>query len=63
MIAGASTPEAWRWLGRLDQLGEASVPEHRLAAGAPVMLVVGAVVALAETLLPEVSQLSKVSAR
>jgi uroporphyrin-III C-methyltransferase len=63
MIAGASTPEAWRWLGRLDQLGQASVPEDRLAAGAPVMLVVGAVVTLAEALLPEVSQLSKVIAR
>jgi uroporphyrin-III C-methyltransferase / precorrin-2 dehydrogenase / sirohydrochlorin ferrochelatase len=63
MIAGAATPEAWRWLGRLDQLADAAVPEAHLAAGAAVTLVVGAVVALAETLAAEVAPLSQVGAR
>jgi uroporphyrin-III C-methyltransferase/precorrin-2 dehydrogenase/sirohydrochlorin ferrochelatase len=63
MIAGAATPEAWRWIGRLDQLAAASVPEHHLAAGAPVTLVVGAVVSLAETLVSDRAQLSQVRAR
>jgi uroporphyrin-III C-methyltransferase/precorrin-2 dehydrogenase/sirohydrochlorin ferrochelatase len=63
MIAGAATPEAWRWLGRLDQLASAAVPAEQLAAGAPVTLVVGAVVSLAETLAAEAAPLSRVNTR
>lgn len=63
MIAGAATPEAWRWVGRLDQLAGAAVPDEHLAAGAPVTLVVGAVVALAEVLAADRVALSRVGAR
>ena len=52
MVVGAATPAAWRWLGTLAQLPGVGPPEDRLAAGAPVLMVIGAVVTLAETLAP-----------
>jgi uroporphyrin-III C-methyltransferase/precorrin-2 dehydrogenase/sirohydrochlorin ferrochelatase len=63
MIAGAATAEAWRWLGRLDQLAEAAVPADRLAAGAAVTLVVGAVVTLAEILARDTAPLAQAGVR
>jgi uroporphyrin-III C-methyltransferase/precorrin-2 dehydrogenase/sirohydrochlorin ferrochelatase len=53
VIAGASTPDAWRWLGRLAELPVMALPPDRLAAGVPVLMVIGPVVALAGTLAPE----------
>jgi uroporphyrin-III C-methyltransferase / precorrin-2 dehydrogenase / sirohydrochlorin ferrochelatase len=54
LVVGAATPEAFRWLGTLAELGSGDLPDvrDRVAAGAPVLLVVGAVVALADTLAP-----------
>ena len=55
LVVGATTPEGYCWRGRLDQLAAAGLPrdlEVRIAAGAPVMLVIGQVVALAEVLAP-----------
>jgi uroporphyrin-III C-methyltransferase len=46
IVAGAATADAWRWLGRLDELGGVEPP----ATGAPGLLVIGAVAALAPTL-------------
>jgi uroporphyrin-III C-methyltransferase / precorrin-2 dehydrogenase / sirohydrochlorin ferrochelatase len=54
LLVGAATPEAHRWLGTLAELGGADLPEvrDRVAAGAPVLMVIGAVVGLADTLAP-----------
>jgi uroporphyrin-III C-methyltransferase len=46
IVAGAATADAWRWLGRLDELAAVQPPE----TGAPGLLVIGAVAALAPTL-------------
>jgi siroheme synthase len=54
IVAGAATSDAWRWLGRLDGLATASIP----ATGAPGLLVIGAVAALAPTLQAQFGQLA-----
>ncbi len=48
IIVGATTPEAARWLGRLDELADAS-----LSPEAPGVLVIGAVAALSSILQPQ----------
>ncbi len=48
IVVGAATQDAWRWLGRLDSLGAAELPD----TVAPGLLVVGAVAALAPLLQP-----------
>jgi uroporphyrin-III C-methyltransferase len=53
IVAGAATADAWRWLGRLDGLGEAELP----ATGAPGMVVIGAVASLAPVLQARFGQL------
>jgi uroporphyrin-III C-methyltransferase / precorrin-2 dehydrogenase / sirohydrochlorin ferrochelatase len=54
LVIGATTPEAFCWRGRLDELAAARLPgdlEARIqAGGAPVMIVVGEVVALADVI-------------
>ena len=52
LVAGASTRDAWRWTGTLADLPAATLPADRLAAGLPVLVVVGAVVTLAAELGP-----------
>jgi uroporphyrin-III C-methyltransferase/precorrin-2 dehydrogenase/sirohydrochlorin ferrochelatase len=52
VILGASQPEVWRWIGRLDGLAAAALPEDRVAANVPGVLVIGDVVGLAERLAP-----------
>lgn len=52
VIVGAATPAAWHWTGSLADLATAEPPADRLAAGAPVMIVVGDVVSLSERLHP-----------
>ncbi len=52
LLAGASTREAWRWVGTLAGLAAASLPPDRLAANLPVLVVVGEVVSLAAQLSP-----------
>jgi uroporphyrin-III C-methyltransferase / precorrin-2 dehydrogenase / sirohydrochlorin ferrochelatase len=52
LVAGASTREAWRWTGALADLATATLPPDRLAAGLPVLVVIGEVVALAAELGP-----------
>jgi hypothetical protein len=48
---GATTAEAFSWIGRLDGLGTALGSDERLANnGAPVMIVIGEVVTLAGVL-------------
>jgi siroheme synthase len=54
IVGGAATSEAWRWLGRLDGLGAAELPP----GGAPGLLVIGAVAALAPTLQAQFGQLA-----
>jgi uroporphyrin-III C-methyltransferase/precorrin-2 dehydrogenase/sirohydrochlorin ferrochelatase len=49
IVQGAASSEGWRWLGRLDALGAAELPP----TGAPGLLVVGPVVALAPELQPQ----------
>jgi siroheme synthase len=58
IVAGASTSEAWRWLGRLDGLAAAELPGE-----APGILVIGAVAALAPTLQAQFGPLSEVRNR
>jgi uroporphyrin-III C-methyltransferase len=53
IVLGASQPTAWRWLGRLDALAAAPLPEDRVAVAAPGVLVIGDVVGLAEQLVPD----------
>jgi hypothetical protein len=48
VIVGAATAASWSWTGTLASLGAAEIPEA--AAGAPGLLVVGAVVGLAAEL-------------
>jgi uroporphyrin-III C-methyltransferase len=58
LVVGATTPDAHCWRGRLDQLAAADLSadlEARIAAGAPVMIVIGEVVALADVLAPSVT--------
>jgi uroporphyrin-III C-methyltransferase / precorrin-2 dehydrogenase / sirohydrochlorin ferrochelatase len=52
LVAGASTRDAWRWIGSLADLAAATLPPDRLAAGLPVLVVIGAVVTLAAQLGP-----------
>jgi uroporphyrin-III C-methyltransferase / precorrin-2 dehydrogenase / sirohydrochlorin ferrochelatase len=52
LLAGASTRDSWRWTGSLADLPSASLPPDRLAAGLPVLIVVGEVVSLAAELAP-----------
>jgi uroporphyrin-III C-methyltransferase/precorrin-2 dehydrogenase/sirohydrochlorin ferrochelatase len=56
LVLGASQPEGWRWLGRLDALAAAPLPADRLAARVAGLLVIGDVVGLAERLLPSFEQ-------
>jgi uroporphyrin-III C-methyltransferase/precorrin-2 dehydrogenase/sirohydrochlorin ferrochelatase len=46
LVCGASTPQAWTWTGRLDDVGTASPPD-----GLPGVLVVGEVIDVREALL------------
>jgi len=48
LVVGAATPQAWRWTGRLGDLGAAVIPERSLSA--PGTLVIGDVVSLADRL-------------
>jgi uroporphyrin-III C-methyltransferase/precorrin-2 dehydrogenase/sirohydrochlorin ferrochelatase len=51
LLVGATTPEAFSWIGRLDELAGALSDDERIGAhGAPVMIVIGAVVRLAGVL-------------
>jgi uroporphyrin-III C-methyltransferase / precorrin-2 dehydrogenase / sirohydrochlorin ferrochelatase len=52
LVVGAATAAAWRWLGTLGDLPAVNIPADRQAAGAPVLMVIGRVVTLAETLAP-----------
>jgi uroporphyrin-III C-methyltransferase len=52
LVAGAATREAWSWAGSLRDLAAAALPPDRLAAGLPVLLVIGQVVSLAAELGP-----------
>jgi uroporphyrin-III C-methyltransferase/precorrin-2 dehydrogenase/sirohydrochlorin ferrochelatase len=45
VVVGAATPQAWRWTGALEALPAVELPAE--AAGAPGLLVIGDVVALA----------------
>jgi uroporphyrin-III C-methyltransferase / precorrin-2 dehydrogenase / sirohydrochlorin ferrochelatase len=53
IVVGAATPESWRWAGTLGALGAAEIPAP--SAGAPGLLVVGAVVGLAAELAGHLS--------
>jgi uroporphyrin-III C-methyltransferase/precorrin-2 dehydrogenase/sirohydrochlorin ferrochelatase len=53
VVLGASTPQAWRWLGRLDALASAALPPALIEANVPGLVVIGEVVSLAERLAPE----------
>jgi uroporphyrin-III C-methyltransferase len=58
LVVGATTADAYCWRGRLDQLAAADLSadlEARIAGGAPVMIVIGQVVALADVLEPAVA--------
>jgi|HubBroStandDraft_2_1064218.scaffolds.fasta_scaffold53846_2 uroporphyrin-III C-methyltransferase/precorrin-2 dehydrogenase/sirohydrochlorin ferrochelatase len=63
VIVGAATAQSWRWTGPLSALGAAEIPPA--SAGAPGLLVIGAVVGLAAELamtgLPEleISEIEK----
>jgi uroporphyrin-III C-methyltransferase/precorrin-2 dehydrogenase/sirohydrochlorin ferrochelatase len=48
IVLGAGTEVAWRWTGALAELGRVELPSH--AAGAPGILVVGDVVAVAHAI-------------
>jgi uroporphyrin-III C-methyltransferase len=50
LVLGAATPQAWRWIGRLGDLGAAAIPAA--AAEAPGVLIIGDVVSLAEQIAP-----------
>jgi uroporphyrin-III C-methyltransferase len=57
LVIGATTTDAHCWRGRLDEVGAAGMSaevEARIAAGAPVMIVIGEVVSLADVLAPAV---------
>jgi uroporphyrin-III C-methyltransferase/precorrin-2 dehydrogenase/sirohydrochlorin ferrochelatase len=55
VIVGAATPQAWSWTGGLASLGAVEVPAS--SAGAPGLLVIGAVVGLAAELAADVELL------
>ena len=61
VIVGAATPQSWTWTGTLAGLGAVEVPAA--SAGAPGLLVIGAVVAVAGELAAEVLAASPASAR
>jgi uroporphyrin-III C-methyltransferase/precorrin-2 dehydrogenase/sirohydrochlorin ferrochelatase len=48
VVVGASTPQAWRWIGTLAGLGGAEIPPE--SSSAPGLLVIGQVVSLAAEL-------------
>jgi uroporphyrin-III C-methyltransferase/precorrin-2 dehydrogenase/sirohydrochlorin ferrochelatase len=48
VIVGAATPQSWTWTGTLASLGAVNIPAA--SAGAPGLLVIGAVVGLAAEL-------------
>jgi siroheme synthase len=54
VIVGAATAQSWSWTGTLAALGAVEIPEA--AAGAPGLLVVGAVVGLAAELAAGLAQ-------
>jgi uroporphyrin-III C-methyltransferase/precorrin-2 dehydrogenase/sirohydrochlorin ferrochelatase len=50
IVVGAGTPDAWRWTGALDAIGDAEIaPASRAAPG---LLVIGQVVSVAAALTP-----------
>ena len=53
VIVGAATPRSWQWTGTLGVLGAAEIPAA--SAGAPGLLVIGAVVGLAAELAADLS--------
>jgi uroporphyrin-III C-methyltransferase len=53
IVVGATTPESWRWVGTLAELGGAEIPAA--SAAAPGMLVIGQVVGLANELVSELA--------
>ena len=53
VIVGATTPQSWQWTGTLGALGAAEIPAA--SAGAPGLLVIGAVVGLAAELAADLS--------
>jgi uroporphyrin-III C-methyltransferase / precorrin-2 dehydrogenase / sirohydrochlorin ferrochelatase len=53
VVVGAATPQSWQWTGTLGALGAAEIPAA--SAGAPGLLVIGAVVGLAAELAAELS--------
>jgi uroporphyrin-III C-methyltransferase / precorrin-2 dehydrogenase / sirohydrochlorin ferrochelatase len=58
ILLGAATAEAWRWIGRLEALGEARLPDGPPGAEAPGLLVIGEVAALGPTLVPDFGALA-----
>jgi len=56
IVVGAATPESWRWIGTLAELGGAEIPAA--SAAAPGMLVIGQVVGLANELVSELAPAS-----
>jgi uroporphyrin-III C-methyltransferase/precorrin-2 dehydrogenase/sirohydrochlorin ferrochelatase len=61
VIIGAATPQSWTWTGTLAGLGAVEVPAA--SAGAPGLLVIGAVVAVAGELAAGLASVSAASAR
>jgi uroporphyrin-III C-methyltransferase/precorrin-2 dehydrogenase/sirohydrochlorin ferrochelatase len=59
IVQGAASPDAWRWLGRLDELAAAVPPSTE----APGLLVVGPVAALAPQLQPQFGALAETRLR
>ena len=53
MIVGAATAQSWSWAGTLDALGAVEPPAA--SAGAPGLLVIGAVVGLGAELAAALS--------
>jgi uroporphyrin-III C-methyltransferase / precorrin-2 dehydrogenase / sirohydrochlorin ferrochelatase len=53
VVVGAATPQSWQWTGTLGALGAAEIPAA--SAGAPGLLVIGAVVGLAAELAADIS--------
>jgi siroheme synthase len=61
VIIGAATPQSWTWTGTLAGLGAVEVPPT--SVGAPGMLVIGAVVAVAGELAAGLAEASAASVR
>ncbi len=53
IVVGAATPQSWRWVGTLAELGAAEIPAA--SAAAPGMLIIGQVVGLATELASELA--------